>query len=89
MEPIERVLKRANLTVNDINKVILVGGTCKIPKIQQMIKDTFPSSEICTTVLPEHVVAMGAAIQGTYHIKPHPPIPCTTENIVITVSVSI
>ncbi len=63
IEPCKLALKDANLTVNDINEVILVGGSTRIPKVQQMVKDFF-KREPHKGVNPDEVVAIGAAIQG-------------------------
>ncbi len=63
MEPCRLALKDANLTVDDINEVILVGGSTRIPKVQQMVKDFF-KREPHKGVNPDEVVAIGAAIQG-------------------------
>ncbi len=61
--PCKQALADANLTVNDINEVILVGGSTRIPKVQQMVKDFF-KREPHKGVNPDEVVAIGAAIQG-------------------------
>ena len=61
--PCEIALKDAGLTVDDIDEVILVGGSTRIPKIQQMVKDFF-KKEPHKGVNPDEVVAIGAAIQG-------------------------
>ncbi len=56
-------LKRANLTINDIDDVLLVGGSTRIPLVQRRVKDFFnriPNKK----VNPDEIVAMGAAIQG-------------------------
>ncbi|XBT18896.1 MAG: molecular chaperone DnaK [Candidatus Shikimatogenerans sp. AspAUS03] len=61
--PCKKALKAAKLTINDIDEVILVGGSTRIPKIQEVVKKYFnktPSKE----VNPDEVVAIGAAIQG-------------------------
>lgn len=63
MEPCRAALKDAKLTVNDINEVILVGGSTRIPKIQDMVKEFFGKNPN-KTVNPDEVVAIGAAIQG-------------------------
>ena len=63
LEPVRKALKDANLTKNDIDKVLLVGGSTRVPKVQEIVKKELgkePSKE----VNPDEVVAMGAAIQG-------------------------
>ncbi|MDR0970491.1 MAG: molecular chaperone DnaK [Lentimicrobiaceae bacterium] len=63
IEPCRQALKDANMTVNDINEVILVGGSTRIPAIQAIVKDFF-GKEPSKGVNPDEVVAIGAAIQG-------------------------
>ncbi len=63
MEPVRKALKDANLTSKDINKVILVGGSTRIPYIQDLVKKEL-GQEPSKGVNPDEVVAMGAAIQG-------------------------
>ncbi len=61
--PCEKALKDAAMKAGDIDEVILVGGSTRIPIIQQMVKDLF-NKEPHKGVNPDEVVAMGAAIQG-------------------------
>ncbi|MDQ3310276.1 MAG: Hsp70 family protein, partial [Gemmatimonadota bacterium] len=61
--PMEKALKDAGLKPGEIDEVILVGGSTRIPKIQQVVKDFF-GKEPHKGVNPDEVVAIGAAIQG-------------------------
>ncbi|NBV13094.1 MAG: molecular chaperone DnaK [Sphingobacteriia bacterium] len=63
MEPCKSALKDAKLSINDVNEVILVGGSTRIPKVQDMVKDFFGKAPN-KSVNPDEVVAIGAAIQG-------------------------
>lgn len=63
IKPCEQALKDAGLTKNDIDEVILVGGSTRIPKIQQAVEDFF-GKKPNKGVNPDEVVAVGAAIQG-------------------------
>src|SRR5881398_1121259 len=63
LEPMKKSLKDAGLEPKDIDEVILVGGSTRIPKIQQIVKDYF-GKEPNRSVNPDEVVAIGAAIQG-------------------------
>jgi molecular chaperone DnaK len=63
-EPCKQALTDANLKPGDINEVILVGGSTRIPKVQQLVKDLF-GKEPHRGVNPDEVVAAGAAIQGS------------------------
>ena len=61
--PCKQALADANLKAGDINEVILVGGSTRIPKVQKLVKDLF-GKEPHKGVNPDEVVAAGAAIQG-------------------------
>ncbi|GAA5523331.1 molecular chaperone DnaK [Aliifodinibius salicampi] len=61
--PCKKVLDDADLSQNDIDQVILVGGSTRIPKIQEIVKDFF-GKDPSKGVNPDEVVAVGAAIQG-------------------------
>src|SRR5574344_2035875 len=63
LEPVRKAMKDANLTKNDIDKVLLVGGSTRIPKVVDLIKNEL-GKEPSKGVNPDEVVAMGAAIQG-------------------------
>ena len=63
IEPVRKALKDAKLTNKDIDKVILVGGSTRIPYIQELVKKEL-GQEPNKGVNPDEVVAMGAAIQG-------------------------
>ena len=63
LEPVRKALKDAKLTKKDIDKVILVGGSTRIPMVQELIKNEL-GQEPHKGVNPDEVVAMGAAIQG-------------------------
>lgn len=63
LEPVHKALKDAKLTSKDIDKVILVGGSTRIPYIQELVKKEL-GQEPNKSVNPDEVVAMGAAIQG-------------------------
>ena len=63
MEPCRMALKDAGLSANQVNEVILVGGSTRIPKVQERVKELF-GKEPNRTVNPDEVVGVGAAIQG-------------------------
>ena len=63
LEPCRKVLKDAGLTANDIDEVLLVGGSTRIPLVQQKVKGFF-NKEPNKTVNPDEVVAIGAAVQA-------------------------
>jgi len=63
LEPVRKALKDAKMSAKDIDKVILVGGSSRIPYIQELVKKEL-GQEPNKSVNPDEVVAMGAAIQG-------------------------
>lgn len=63
LAPCKQALKDANMTINDIDEVILVGGSTRIPKVAEMVEQFF-GKKPSKGVNPDEVVAMGAAIQG-------------------------
>jgi len=62
--PIKTVLEDADLKKDQVDEIVLVGGSTRIPKIQQLIKDFFDGKEPNRGVNPDEAVAYGAAIQG-------------------------
>ena len=63
MEPTEKVLRDAGLSASDVSKVLLVGGSTRIPAVQEAVKK-FMGKEPFKGINPDECVAMGAAIQG-------------------------
>ena len=61
--PVENALKDAGITKNDINEVVLVGGSTRIPAVQQLVKE-YTGKEPNQSVNPDEVVAVGAAVQA-------------------------
>ncbi|PWN51437.1 heat shock protein 70 [Violaceomyces palustris] len=64
MKPVEQVLKDAGVKKEDIDDVVLVGGSTRIPKVQQMLKEYFDGKEPSKGINPDEAVAWGAAVQG-------------------------
>jgi len=63
VEPVHIALKDAGLTANEIDEVVLVGGSTRMPRVQQIVKEIF-GKDPHKGVNPDEVVALGAAIQG-------------------------
>ncbi|MFA5532118.1 MAG: molecular chaperone DnaK [Candidatus Shapirobacteria bacterium] len=61
--PVEKALKDAKVTKNDIKEIIMVGGMTRMPKVQEVVKNFF-GKDLNNTVNPDEVVAIGAAVQG-------------------------
>ncbi|CAL5223179.1 g5651 [Coccomyxa viridis] len=62
--PVKKAMEDADLKKEEINEIVLVGGSTRIPKVQQMIKDYFNGKEPNKGVNPDEAVAYGAAVQG-------------------------
>ena len=62
--PIEEVLKDSNCKPQDVDEIVLVGGSTRIPKIQQMLKDYFYGKELNKRLNPDEAVAYGATIEA-------------------------
>ena len=62
--PVQQAMKDAKFTPKDIDEVVLVGGSTRVPKVQQVVKEMFQGKEPHKGVNPDEVVAVGAAIQG-------------------------
>jgi len=64
LEPIEKALRDSKLGKSDINDIVLVGGSTRIPKIQKLLKDFFNGKELNKSINPDEAVAYGAAVQA-------------------------
>ena len=61
---VEKVLKDGKMGKSDIDEVVLVGGSTRIPKVQQLIQQFFNGKEPCKSINPDEAVAYGAAVQA-------------------------
>jgi len=64
MGPVEQVLKDSKMSKEQIHEIVLVGGSSRIPRVQQLLKDFFNGKELCQSINPDEAVAYGAAVQG-------------------------
>ena len=62
--PVEEVLKRAKLSKAEVDQVVLVGGSTRIPRIQELLSEFFDGKELGKSINPDEAVAYGAAVQG-------------------------
>ena len=62
--PVEKALKDAKISKDDIHEIVLVGGSTRIPKLQNMLRDFFNGKELCMSINPDEAVAYGAAVQA-------------------------
>ena len=64
MDPVEQVLRDSKMSKSQIHEIILVGGSTRIPKIQQLLQDFFNGKQLNNSVNPDEVVAYGATLQA-------------------------
>jgi L1 cell adhesion molecule like protein len=63
-EPVEKVLCDAKISKNEIDEIVLVGGSTRIPKIQEQLTNFFNGKQLNKSINPDEAVAYGAAVQG-------------------------
>ena len=64
MAPVEQALTDARMGKSDIHEIVLVGGSTRIPRIQELLKEFFNGKEMCKSINPDECVAYGAAVQA-------------------------
>ena len=64
MTPVETVLQDAKMSKSDVDEIVLVGGSTRIPKIQEMLSKFFNGKQLNHTINPDEAVAYGAAVQA-------------------------
>jgi L1 cell adhesion molecule like protein len=64
MDPVDKVLQDAKMSKGEVDEIILVGGSTRIPKIQKMLSDYFNGKELCKSLNPDEAVAIGATVQA-------------------------
>lgn len=64
LTPVEKVLRDANVSKSQVNEIVLVGGSTRIPKVQQLVKEFFNGKEPNKSINPDEAVAFGAAVQA-------------------------
>ena len=64
MEPVEKTIRDAKMDKMKIDEIVLVGGSTRIPKIQQMLSDFFNGKELNKSINPDEAVAFGATVQA-------------------------
>jgi heat shock protein 5 len=62
--PVNKVLEDADMSKSEVDEIVLVGGSTRIPKVQQLLKDFFDGKEPSKGINPDEAVAYGAAVQG-------------------------
>lgn len=64
MDPVARALKDSKISKSEVDEIVLVGGSTRIPKVQSMLSDFFNGKEPCKSINPDEAVAYGAAVQA-------------------------
>jgi len=64
LEPVERVLRDAKVSKAEVDEIVLVGGSTRIPKVQELLTNFFNGKELCRNINPDEAIAYGAAIQA-------------------------
>ena len=64
MEPVEQVLKDAKMSKSQVHDIVLVGGSTRIPKVQELLSNYFNGKTLCKSINPDEAVAYGAAVQA-------------------------
>eukprot|EP00591_Stephanopyxis_turris_P017739 CAMPEP_0195538624 /NCGR_PEP_ID=MMETSP0794_2-20130614/49627_1 /TAXON_ID=515487 /ORGANISM="Stephanopyxis turris, Strain CCMP 815" /LENGTH=644 /DNA_ID=CAMNT_0040672623 /DNA_START=676 /DNA_END=2610 /DNA_ORIENTATION=- len=64
LAPVSRVLKDAGISKGDVDEIVMVGGSTRIPKVRSLVSDFLGGKEVSTSINPDEAVAYGAAIQG-------------------------
>merc|ERR1712141_856296 len=64
LKPVQKVLEDADLTKKEVDEIVLVGGSTRIPKVQSLVKEFFNGKEPSRGINPEEAVAYGAAVQA-------------------------
>lgn len=64
LTPVERVLQDSKISKSQIHDIVLVGGSTRIPKVQEILSNFFNGKELCKTINPDEAIAYGAAVQA-------------------------
>lgn len=64
LEPVKQVLKDSGVAKPNVDDIVLVGGSTRVPKIQSLLQDFFDGKALCKTINPDEAVAYGAAVQA-------------------------
>jgi len=64
IDPVDKVLRDAKIDKSNVHEVVLVGGSTRIPKVQELLSAYFNGKELCKSINPDEAVAYGAAVQA-------------------------
>jgi len=64
MDPVDKVIQDSGISKSNIDEIVLVGGSTRIPKVQELLSNYFNGKELCKSINPDEAVAYGAAVQA-------------------------
>jgi len=64
MDPVQKVLRDSKISKNNVHEIVLVGGSTRIPKVQELLSEFFNGKELCKSINPDEAVAYGASVQA-------------------------
>ena len=64
IDPVSKVLKDSKISKSNVDEIVLVGGSTRIPKVQQLLSEFFNGKELCKSINPDEAVAFGACVQA-------------------------
>lgn len=64
LQPVDQVLKDSGISKDGVDDIVLVGGSTRIPKVQELLSAYFGGKDLCKSINPDEAVAYGAAVQG-------------------------
>lgn len=64
IQPVQKVLEDSKMSKSNVDEIILVGGSTRIPKVQELISNFFNGKELCKSINPDEAVAFGASVQA-------------------------
>jgi heat shock protein 1/8 len=64
LEPVDKVLSDAKLSKSQVDEIVIVGGSTRIPKVQELLSQFFNGKELCKSINPDEAIAYGAAVQA-------------------------
>ena len=65
LEPVTQVLKDSKISKSNVHEIVLVGGSTRIPKIQELLSNYFNGKDLCKSINPDEAVAYGASVQAS------------------------
>lgn len=65
LQPVKQVLQDAQIEKSKVNEIVLVGGSTRIPRVQQLLQEFFDGRELCKGINADEAVAYGAAVQAS------------------------